>query len=71
MLYNFVDSLYDYEYSGINEEERIVIETDQIKPVSHTVADQSKLDSCTDSSSEEEDLHVHVNFDETIDLAIN
>ena len=71
MLYNFVDSLYDYEYSGINEEERIVIETDQIKPVSHTVADQSKLDSCTDSSSEEEDLYVHVNFDKTIDLAIN
>ena len=71
MLYNFVDSLYDYEYSGINEEERIVIETDQIKPVSHTVADQSKLDSCTDSSSEEEDLQVHVNFDKTIDLAIN
>ena len=70
-MYNFVDSLYDYEYSGINEEERIVIETDQIKPVSHTVADQSKLDSCTDSSSEEEDLHVHVNFDKTIDLAIN
>ena len=71
MLYNFVDSLYDYEYSGINEEERIVTETDQIKPVSHTVADQSKLDSCTDSSSEEEDLQVHVNFDKTIDLAIN
>ena len=70
MLYNFVDSLYDYEYSGINDEESsdeekaaIVIETDQIKPVSHTAADQAKLDSCTESSSADEDLHVHVNFD--------
>ena len=27
--------------------------------------------SYTDSSSEEEDLHVHVNFNEPIDLAIN
>ena len=37
----------------------------------HTAADQSKLVSYTDSSSEEEDLHVLVNFDEPIDLAIN
>ena len=35
-------------------------------------ADQSKLVSYTDSSSEkEEDLHVDVNFDEPIDLVIN
>ena len=36
-------------------------------------ADQSKLDSYTDgsSSSEEEDLHVHVNFGEPIELTIN
>ena len=52
---NFVDSLHDYDYSGVNDEESsdeeetaIVIETDQ-----------SKLVSYTDSSSEEEeDLHV-------------
>ena len=38
---NFVDSLYDYEYSGVNDEENsdkeeaaIVIETDQSKVVS-------------------------------------
>ena len=36
------------------------------------VADQSKLVTYTNSSSkEEEDLHVNVNFDEQIDLAIN
>ena len=33
-------------------------------------ADQSKLVSYTDSSSEE-DFHVDVNFDEPTDLAIN
>ena len=38
-----------------NEEEAAtVIEIDQSKPVSHTVAGQSKLVSYTDSSSEEE-----------------
>ena len=70
---NFVDSLYDYDYSGANNEESsdeeeaaIVIETDQSKPVIHTAADQ-----LTDSSSEEEDLHVDVNFDEPVNLAIN
>ena len=76
---NFVDSLYDYDYSGVNEEESndeegaaIVIETDQSKPFSYTAADQSRLLSYTDSSSEEEeDLHVDVNFEEPIDLAIN
>ena len=76
---NFVDSLYDYDYSGVNDEESsdeeeaaIVTETDQSKSVSHTAADQSKLVSYTDSSKkEEEDLHVDVNFDESIDLAIN
>ena len=43
-----VDSIYDYDYSGVNDEESsdkeeaaIVTETDQSKPVSHTVADQS------------------------------
>ena len=47
---NFVDSLYDYDYSGVNEEESsgeeeaaLVIETDQSKPASHTAGDQSKL----------------------------
>ena len=75
---NFVDSLYDYDYSGVNDEESsdeeeaaIFIEIDQSKPVSHTAADQSKLVSYTDSNSKEEDLHVDVNFDEPIDLAIN
>ena len=41
------------------------------KPVSHTAAKKSKLFGYTDSSNEEEDLHVDVNFDETINLAIN
>ena len=49
----------------------IVIENDQLKPVSHTVTNQSKLVSYTDIGSEEEDIHVDVNFDETIDLAID
>ena len=69
----------DYDYSGVNDEESsdereaaIIIETDQSNPASHTPADQSKLVSYTDSSSEEEeDLHVDVNFDEPIDLTIN
>ena len=44
---NFIDSLYDYDYSGVNDEESsdeeeaaIVIETDQSKPVSHTAVYQ-------------------------------
>ena len=58
--------------SSDEEEAAIVIETDQSKPVSHTAAYQWKLVSYTDNNSEEEkDLHVDVNFDETIDLAIN
>ena len=65
---NFVDSLYDYDQSGVNDEETsyeeeaaIVIEIDQSKPVSHMVADQSKLVSYIHSSSEEEeDPHVDV-----------
>ena len=77
---NCVDSLYDYEYIGVNDEESsdeeeeaaIVIDTDQSKPVGHTAADQPKLVSYTDSSrEEEEDLHVDVNFEEPIDLSIN
>ena len=75
---NFVDTLYDHNYSGVNdkgssgEEAAIAIETDQSKPVSHTAADQSKPVSCTDSrSEEEEDFNVDLNFDEPIDLAIN
>ena len=44
---NFVDSLYDYKCSGVNDEDEdegaIVIETDQSKPVSHTAAAQLKL----------------------------
>ena len=76
---NFVDSLYDYyHYSGVNgeessdeEEAAIGFETDQLIPVSHTAADQSKLVSYSHSSSEEEDLHVDVNFDKPVDLAIN
>ena len=65
-------------YSGVKDEERsdkevaaIVIENDQLKPVSHTATNQSKLVSYTDIGSEEEDIHVDVNFDETIDLAID
>ena len=76
---NFVDSLYDYDYGGVNDEESSEeeeaptdIETDKSKPVSHTAADLSKLVNYTDSSSEEEeDLHVEVNFDEPNDVAIN
>ena len=69
-LHMFVEKMY--VCSSVEEEAAIVIETDQSKPVSHKAADQSKLVSYTDSSSEvEEDLHVHVNFDETLDLAIN
>ena len=50
----------------------IFIKTDQSKPVSDTVADQSKLVSYTDSDKEEEEhLHVDVNFDEPIGLVIN
>ena len=72
-------SVCDYDYSRVNDEENsdeeeaaIVIETDQSKPVSYTAADQLKLLSYTDSSSEEvEDLYADVNFDEPIDLAIN
>ena len=71
---SFVDSLYDYGYSAVNDEENsdeeeaaIVIETDQSKPVSHMAADLSKLVSFTDSDSEgEEGIHVDVNFDEPI-----
>ena len=64
------------DYNGVNDEvgsdeAAIIIDTDQSRPVSHTAADQSKLVSYTDSSSEEEDLHVDVNFDEPTDLAIN
>ena len=73
----FVNSLYDYENSGVNDEESSdeeeaasVIKTDQSKLVSHTAVDKSKLVSYTDSSSEEEDLHFDVSFDEPIDLVI-
>ena len=58
---------------GVNDKERsdeeeaaIVTETDLSNPVSHKAADQPKLVNYTDSSSEEEDLHV-----EPIDLVIN
>ena len=76
---NFVDSLYDQDYSGVNDKESsdedqaaIVIETDQSKPVSQTAADQSKLVSYTDSSSDEQEyLHYDVKFDEPIGLTIN
>ena len=77
---NFVDSLYDYGYSGVNdkessdaEEAAIVIETDPSKPVSHMATDQSKLVSYTDSNieEEEEDLQSEVNFETIIDLAID
>ena len=54
---NFGDSLYDCDYSGVNDEESsdeeeaaIVIETDQSKPFSHTAANQSKLVSYTGPS---------------------
>ena len=59
--------------SSDEEEATIIIETDQSKPFSHMAADQSKLVSYTDSSSEEEeeDLHVDIDFDEPVDLAIN
>ena len=39
--------------------------------IRETAADQSKLVSYTDSSCEEEDLHININSDERIDLAIN
>ena len=63
---------WTYDVESSNEEEPAnVTETYQSKPVSHLAADQSKLVSYTDSGSEEEDLHVDVNFDEPIDLPIN
>ena len=72
---NFVDYLYDYDYSGVNdgdssneEEATIVIETDQ--SVSHKQWVTRRLVSYTDSSSEE-DVHVDVNFDEPTDVVIN
>ena len=76
---NFADSLYDYNYSGVNDEESrdekeaiIVIEADQSKPVRHTAVNQSELVRYTDSGSEEEeDPHVDINFDEPIDQTIN
>ena len=62
---NFVDD-HDYrvndEESSDEEEAAIVIETDQSKLVSYTDSSREK---------EEEDLHVDINFDEPIDLAIN
>ena len=68
-------SLYDYDYSGVNdgdssneEEATIVIETDQ--SVSHKQWVTRRLVSYTDSSSEE-DVHVDVNFDEPTDVVIN
>ena len=42
-----------------------------LRLISQTAADQSKLVSYTDRSGEEEDLHVDVDFDEPIELAIN
>ena len=42
-----------------------------VKKEKVTAAHQLKLVSYTDSSSEEEDLHVDVNFHEPIDLAIS
>ena len=58
---NFVASLYDYDYSGVNNEES----SDE---------EEAAIVSYTDSSIEEEEeevLHVDVNFDEPIDLGIN
>ena len=46
---NFVDSLYDQDYSGVNDEEgsdeeeaAVAIETDQSKLISHTAAESVK-----------------------------
>ena len=64
---NFVGSLYDYDDSGVNDEES----SDEEEAAIAIETDQSKLVSYTDSSSEEEDLHVDVNSDEPVDLAIN
>ena len=58
---NFVAPLYDYDYSGVNNEES----SDE---------EEAAIVSYTDSSIEEEEeevLHVDVNFDEPIDLGIN
>ena len=70
----FFDSLYNYDYIEVNDEENSEEEEAAIvseKPANHTTAGQSKLVSYTDCSSEEEDLHVVIVFDEPIDLAIN
>ena len=47
---NFLDSLYDNDYKGGNDDESsdeeeaaIAIKTDQSEPVSHMAADQSKV----------------------------
>ena len=53
---NFVDSLYDYDYSGVNDEES----SDEEETAIVTETDQSKLVCYTDSSSEEEEEDLHV-----------
>ena len=75
---NLVYSLYNYDYSGVNEEESsdeeetvIVIETDQSKPVSHTEADQLKLVSYNDSSGEKKKTSTFMLILMYHDLAIN
>ena len=74
---NIVDSLYDYDCSGVNDEESSAEEELQLslKLINQTSQSHGswsvKTDQYTDSSSEEEDLNVDVNFDDPIDLAIN
>ena len=70
---NCVNYLYVYDNSGVNDGERYNCNWNwSVKTFSHTAANQSNLVSYTDSGSEEKvDLHVDVNFDEPIDLAIN
>ena len=74
---NIVDSLYDYDWSGVNDEESSAEEELQLslKLINQTSQSHGgwpvKTDQYTDSSSEEEDLNVDVNFDDPIDLAIN
>ena len=57
-LKNVVDSLYNYDCSGVNDEESsdeeeaaIVIETNLSKSVSYTAGDQSKLVTLIDSTT--------------------
>ena len=76
---NFVDSLCDYNYSGVKDEESsdeeeaaIVIETDQSKPVvtRRLISQNWSVTVTLIVRSEEEDIQIDDDFDEPIDLSV-